>query len=270
MDEDTGFATLQAFIGTLRADPSKLHHPRLGFFRDYLVDLGATLPPKPAEPKPAEAKKPAKSAKEPEAKKPAKSAKKPKAKKPAKSAKEPEAKKPAEDPKSAKEPEAAKEDDIEEIPEPELDLSGVIEPDPKGELPVGDHRSQLSDEESEKFEAAKAKGMQAFSEGNFNDAIEHFTEALLINASAILLARRAFALIKINRPNAAIADCSNAIDINPDSAQGYKYRGRAYRLLGNFRKAHQDLVTACKLDYDDQANEWLKEVEPNVGTFSFF
>lgn len=36
------------------------------------------------------------------------------------------------------------------------------------------------------------------------------------------------------------------------------------RLLGNFLEAHRDLATACKLDYDDVANEWLKEVEPNV------
>lgn len=40
-----------------------------------------------------------------------------------------------------------------------------------------------------------------------------------------------------------------------------------YSLLGKFLEAYQDLATACKLDYDDTANEWLKEVEPNVSWF---
>ncbi|KAK5965901.1 hypothetical protein GCK32_022335, partial [Trichostrongylus colubriformis] len=36
-------------------------------------------------------------------------------------------------------------------------------------------------------------------------------------------------LLKLKRPVAAIADCDKAISINADSAQGYKFRGRAYR-----------------------------------------
>lgn len=34
--------------------------------------------------------------------------------------------------------------------------------------------------------------------------------------------------------------------------------------MGKFEEAHHDLTMACKLDYDDQSNAWLKEVEPNV------
>lgn len=37
-----------------------------------------------------------------------------------------------------------------------------------------------------------------------------------------------------------------------------------YRLLGHWEEAYKDLATACKLDYDDMANEWMKEAEPNV------
>ena len=36
------------------------------------------------------------------------------------------------------------------------------------------------------------------------------------------------------------------------------------RLLGNWEKAKSDLATACKIDWDDQANDWLKAVTPNV------
>ena len=32
----------------------------------------------------------------------------------------------------------------------------------------------------------------------------------------------------MSKPNAAIRDCDRAIEINPDSAHSYKWRGRAY------------------------------------------
>ena len=43
-----------------------------------------------------------------------------------------------------------------------------------------------------------------------------------------------------------------------------------YRLLGKWEEAAADLSTACKLDYDDMANEMLKEVLPRVGYFLSF
>ena len=36
------------------------------------------------------------------------------------------------------------------------------------------------------------------------------------------------------------------------------------RLLGHFLEAAKDLRLACKIDFDEQADEWLKEVTPNV------
>lgn len=42
------------------------------------------------------------------------------------------------------------------------------------------------------------------------------------------------------------------------------------RLLGNFLEAAKDLRLACKIDYDDQAKEWLDEVTPNVSTILLF
>ena len=39
-----------------------------------------------------------------------------------------------------------------------------------------------------------------------------------------------------------------------------------FRLLGHFVEAAKDLRTACKIDFDEVADEWLKEVTPNVST----
>lgn len=71
-------------------------------------------------------------------------------------------------------------------------------------------------------------------------------------------------LIKLKKPNAAIRDCDVAVEINPDSAQGYKWRGRAHQLLGHWEEAAKDLQTACKLDFDEDSNIWLKEIKPKV------
>ncbi len=37
--------------------------------------------------------------------------------------------------------------------------------------------------------------------------------------------------------------------------------------MGSWEEAVKDLRLACKIDYDDQANDWLKEVTLNVSSF---
>lgn len=153
----------------------------------------------------------------------------------------------------------------EEIPFPKIDNEGVIEPEEAVALPMGDSAKEATEDEIEKASEERGKAQEAFSNGDFDTALTHFTAAIEANpGSAMLHAKRANVLLKLKRPVAAIADCDKAISINPDSAQGYKFRGRANRLLGKWVEAKTDLATACKLDYDEAANEWLKEVEPNA------
>lgn len=97
-----------------------------------------------------------------------------------------------------------------------------------------------------------------------SDAVNFYTEAILLNPTALFYAKRGQAFLKLNKPNAAIRDCDRALNLNPDSASACKFRGRAHRLLGNWEEAAKDLRQACKLDYDDEADEWLKEVTPNA------
>ena len=37
------------------------------------------------------------------------------------------------------------------------------------------------------------------------------------------------AYLRMGKPKKAIHDCSKAIELNPDSAQGYKCRGKAHK-----------------------------------------
>jgi len=218
---------LRQFVDICKADSNVLHEPSLAFYREYLESLGATIPPHKDPPKTEQKPTPTSQHKSPE-------------------------------PMEAEEPE-------EEEPPLDLDESGVIEPENDDPLPMGDANKEATEEDMEKANEERDNAQMAFADGDMAKAIEHYTNAIVKNpGSALLHAKRANALLKINKPVAAIRDCDKAISINPDSAQAYKFRGRANRLLGRWLNAQRDLAMACKLDYDDVANEWLKEVQPNA------
>merc|ERR1711936_701981 len=153
----------------------------------------------------------------------------------------------------------------------DLDMEGVVEADQDDPQPMGDPSKELGEEDFDKFDAKRSEAMGVFSEGEWEKAIPVFTEAIEINAtSAMPFVKRGQCFMKLSKPNACIRDCTRAIEINPDNAAAHKYRGRAHRLLGNFLEAAKDLWLACKIDYDDQAKEWLDEVTPNVSTILLF
>lgn len=52
------------------------------------------------------------------------------------------------------------------------------------------------------------------------------------------------------------------VKINPDSAKGFKVRGMAQAMLGQWEEAARDLRVASKLDYDEEIGVALKKVLP--------
>lgn len=48
--------------------------------------------------------------------------------------------------------------------------------------------------------------------------------------------------------------------INPDSAKGYKTRGMAQAMLGQWAEAAKNLHLASTIDYDEEINAVLKKV----------
>uniref|UniRef100_A0A671F9V5 STI1 domain-containing protein n=1 Tax=Rhinolophus ferrumequinum TaxID=59479 RepID=A0A671F9V5_RHIFE len=111
----------------------------------------------------------------------------------------------------------------------------------------------------------KGAAIDALNDGDLQRAIDLFTDAIKPNPHlAILYAKRASVFIKLQKTNAAIRDCDRAIEINPDSAQPYKWRGKAHRLPGHWEESAHDLALACQLDYDEDASAMLKEVQPRA------
>lgn len=142
-----------------------------------------------------------------------------------------------------------------------------LEPDQDTPQKMGNLTLQPTEEEIAESQAKRSEAVSAFVEKDYEKAIQLYTEAIVLNPQAALLyAKRGQVFLILNKPNACIRDCDRAIELNPDSAAAHKFRGRAYHLLGKFEEAANDLRLACKLDFDEQADEWLRETTPNVST----
>ncbi|KAA3475897.1 FAM10 family protein isoform X1 [Gossypium australe] len=256
---------LKEFIDQCKANPSILSDPSLSFFRDYLQSLGANLPSSACGHEAGDSKSKNYVMEE-------------------------------NDEEVADDGEKVNlEEEEEEIIESDIELEGdVVEPDNDPPQKIGSHLTivqlisvlvclvmtncvcvlvlymgdssvEVNDENRDAAQLAKAKAMDAISEGKLEEAIENLTQAILLNpTSAIMYGTRASVYIKMKKPNAAIRDANAALEINPDSAKGYKSRGIARAMLGQWEDAAKDLRLASKLDHDEEINSVLKKVEPNA------
>uniref|UniRef100_A0A1A8GIT0 Suppression of tumorigenicity 13 (Colon carcinoma) (Hsp70 interacting protein) n=1 Tax=Nothobranchius korthausae TaxID=1143690 RepID=A0A1A8GIT0_9TELE len=225
-------AELKGFVQLCESNPGILHLPEMSFFRSWLQSMGATLPPQETKRESCQTGCPCG---------------------------------PSPSAASPPEPEPPVQSESEES-EIEFDNDGVIEPDTVDPQDMGEfENTEITEEMMDQANEKKIEAINALGEGDLQKALDLFTEAIRLNPRlAILYAKRASVYIKMQKPNAAIRDCDRAISINPDSAQPYKWRGKAHRLLGHWEEAARDLATACKLDYDEDASAMLKEVQPKA------
>ncbi|KAK6637262.1 hypothetical protein RUM44_007676 [Polyplax serrata] len=222
---------LKLFIEICKKDSNVLHLPELSFFKTYIESLGGVIPPKKSCP-----------------------------------AGENMHQQKSDGTKEEKTNAEPQEDEAEsEESEVELDYEGVIEPDNDPPQTMGYTEQEITEDDINKSDERKRNAIELYSEQKYDEAVNAYTEAILLNPnSALLYAKRGQCYLQLKKPNACVRDCTRALEINPDNAAAYKFRGRAHRLLGNFIKAAEDLRNACKIDYDEQADEWLKEVTPNL------
>ncbi|XP_075689641.1 hsc70-interacting protein [Rhinoderma darwinii] len=216
---------LREFVHMCQRNPSVLHRSELDFFTEWLQSMGASIPTPPSKASSTEIK----------------------TEEPVKENNIP--------PQKAE----SEESDV------EIDDEGVISPDDVASQEMGDDDLEVTEEMMDQANEKKVEAINALSDGELQNAIDLFTEAIKLNPRiAILYAKRASVYVKLQKPNAAICDCIKAIAINPDSAQPYKWRGKAHALLGHWEEAAHDLAMACKLDYDEEASAMLKEVQPRA------
>lgn len=104
----------------------------------------------------------------------------------------------------------AVEEVIDETPD-ELDLA-VVASDGWTPPDVGEVSEEAGME-------AKMAAAEAAGNGDFEAAVTGYSKALVAAPSALTYAKRAEALLKTGHPSAAAADCTKALELNPDSAK---------------------------------------------------
>jgi suppressor of tumorigenicity protein 13 len=150
-------------------------------------------------------------------------------------------------------------------------LEGIID-DFQGKVSVDDDADEPMDdspdmpplyESGEDYDTQSNLKMEAtdlVSEGKLAEALEKYTGAVLAApASALLYANRATVLLKLQQYAAAVRDCDEALNQNPDSAKALRVRGKARKALGQWEAALQDLSQAQQIDFDEGTVDDLKE-----------
>ncbi|KAJ7314041.1 hypothetical protein JRQ81_005942 [Phrynocephalus forsythii] len=147
----------------------------------------------------------------------------------------------------------------------ETEEEGVIKPDEDDPQEMGDETVEVTNDMKTEAEQKKEEAYAALEEGELQNAIDLFTEAIKLNPqSSHLYTNRASIFVRMQKPNAAIRDCNKASELNPEDGQAYKWRGKAHMLLGHWEEAAEDLALGCIWDYDDDTNSLLKEVQPRA------
>nr|XP_056713820.1 putative protein FAM10A4 [Euleptes europaea] len=145
----------------------------------------------------------------------------------------------------------------------DIDEDGeILEPDQDVLQEMGDENVRLTSEMMDQADEKREEAFDALEKGHLQRAVKLFTEAIKLNPqSSVMYVNRASVFVKLKKPTAAIRDCNKASELNSKSALPYKWRGKAYILLGQWKKAAEDFATACQWDCDEETNALLQMVQ---------
>ncbi|CAM9157207.1 unnamed protein product, partial [Ectocarpus fasciculatus] len=119
-------------------------------------------------------------------------------------------------------------------------------------LPVPRARGVASTVDAEAAE--RERGNDEFKSGNFNNAVKQYTKCLGMKVkNYIAFSNRAMAYLKLKEYIKAEADCTCAIDINPEHVKSLTRRATARNALGKHRSAIADLLAAEKIEPGNKA-----------------
>jgi len=163
-------------------------------------------------------------------------------------------------------PEEEEEDEPEPEEEPETVDPDVIPAESDPAQPTGDIHKEVSDDDREKAAALRSEASEQVANGALDKAVELLTEAITKHngSAAPLYATRGQLYLKLKKPASAIRDAEVALRINPDSATAFRVRGRANALLGHWETAVADLQAANMRDYDPDINDLIKSLTPKA------
>jgi stress-induced-phosphoprotein 1 len=110
-------------------------------------------------------------------------------------------------------------------------------------------------------EELKAKGNAALQKENYEEAIQHYTEATKLDPNNhILYSNRSAAYAKIGKYRDSLADAEKTISLKKDWPKGYSRKGAALELLEKFDEAIKTYEEGLT---HDSSNEQLRDALKN-------
>ncbi|CAA0842292.1 Hsp70-Hsp90 organizing protein 3 [Striga hermonthica] len=101
---------------------------------------------------------------------------------------------------------------------------------------------------------AKAKGNAAFSAGNYDDAIRHFTDAIgLAPTNHVLYSNRSAAYASLRKFSEALSDAQKTVELKPDWGKGYSRLGAAHMGLHKYGEAVSAYKKGLEIDPNNDA-----------------
>ncbi|KAI8826796.1 uncharacterized protein EV422DRAFT_11060 [Fimicolochytrium jonesii] len=113
----------------------------------------------------------------------------------------------------------------------------------------------------------KSQGNQAFSAGQFEEAIKFFSQAIELDGNNhVLYSNRSASYASLKNYEAALKDAEKTVEIKPDWPRGYSRKGAALHGLGDLEQAAEVYKAGLQVDPNNAPlKKALDEVEAAMG-----
>ncbi|XP_068937089.1 sperm-associated antigen 1 [Petaurus breviceps papuanus] len=124
----------------------------------------------------------------------------------------------------------------------------------------------LSDKEKDFLATReKEKGNEAFSSGDYEEAVTYYTRSISVSPTVAAYNNRAQAEIKLKKWDNALQDCEKVLELEPGNLKAFMRRATAYKHQNKYHEAIEDLKKVLNMEPDNvMAKKILSEVEKDM------
>jgi len=108
-------------------------------------------------------------------------------------------------------------------------------------------------DEEIKANSLKDEGNELMKQNKYEEAVEKYTEAIVVYPFATYFCNRAAAYSKLNRHEYAVNDAKEALKLDPEYSKAFARMGFAYLSLNNLKDAEDCYLNALRLDPNNQS-----------------